>query len=129
MTQQQIEAYIKRELLRMRNVLWLEHWTIRFGFSGEPEGDFMRARVLSRDWEYKQAVIEFYSGNMRSDTKEEITNHVTHELLHVVAGEMKEKGEKHEERVIVHLTDIITGLDEAARKKAPSKARKTAKTS
>jgi len=118
MTQKQIQAYVKREMRRLSRLLWLNHWTLHFGFSEEAESDFVRARVVARDWEYKQANIEFYACNMRNDSKEEITNHVLHELLHVALGEMKEKSEKHEERVVVQLADVILSLDQKTRKKA-----------
>jgi predicted SprT family Zn-dependent metalloprotease len=118
MTQKQIQAYVKREMWRLSRLLWLNHWTVHFGFSEEPESDFVRARVMAREWECKQANIEFYTCNMRNDSKEEITNHVLHELLHVLVGEMKEKSQKHEERVVVHLADVIGSLDQETRKKA-----------
>lgn len=112
MTEKQIEREVRNALAHYKKVLGLQHWVIYFGFSDEPEGDFVRARTLSRPWEYRQASIEFYPVNMRIDTKEEIRGHVLHELLHVVVGEMREKSLKHEERVVCSLTDIIMELEE-----------------
>jgi hypothetical protein len=113
MTRRQIEAHVRRELKRYKGLLLLGNWDIYYGFSDEPEGDFPRARCLSRKWEYQQAALEFYPVNMRSDTKEEISNHVLHELLHVLCGEMVDdaEGTKNEERVIVNLTSIITSME------------------
>lgn len=112
MTPKQIEREVRRALKHYKQLLNLQHWVVYFGFSDEPEGDFVRARTLQRPWQYRQASIEFYPQNMRNDSKEEIWGHVLHELLHVVVGEMKEKDVKHEERVVCTLTDIIMDLEE-----------------
>lgn len=97
---------------KYKQLLRLQNWVIYYGFDDEPGGDFPRARCLERPWEYRQAAIEFYPINMRNDSKEEIHEHVLHELLHVVVGEMKEKDAKHEERVVCSLVDIIRDLEE-----------------
>ena len=118
MTNKQIEREVRRALAKYKDLFRMQNWVFYFGFSDEPEGDFVRARVLSRPWEYRQASIEFYPVNMRADTKEEIHEHVKHELLHVLVGEMREKAIAHEERVVCGLCDIIGDLEAKLEKKA-----------
>lgn len=111
MTRAQIERLVRRYVKSYKRRLGLGRWTLYLGFSDDPCSDFARARCLQRPWEYRQASIEFYPVNMRNDSEEEIRTHVVHELLHVVVGEMREKGDKHEERVVCDLVDIILGLE------------------
>ena len=89
--------------------LGLQDWTIHVSIE-ESRGDTARACVLERHWEYKYAVIEFYTRTMRNDDPADIEKHVVHELLHVVLSELECKKKKHEERVITTLAEAICEL-------------------
>lgn len=108
-----------QELLRSSFEMWIKAlglawWDIKiewytdpaeivrvFGTPGETK---MVACFCTALWEYGEARIEVNVSAFDGKTREEVDRIVVHELMHILVNEMREKGIKHEERVVTNLT-------------------------
>lgn len=63
-------------------------------------------------WEYLQAYIYVNLPQVCNRTEKFIERAIVHELFHVLVNEMRERGIKHEERVVTTLTDAFFWLRE-----------------
>ncbi len=102
-----LEKRITRLTAEWKKKLGLGDWTLHVSFEGS-RGDMARACVLERHWEYRFAVIEFYTDTCKND--DDLETHVVHELLHCVLAEMECKRRKHEERVVTTLAEAFIEL-------------------
>lgn len=97
-------------------ILGLSDWDITLNFASDNDGEWAaRAHTL---WQYKRATITANKPRLADYTPEEIEAAMLHELCHVLVAETREWGPeeahdeatvarlmKHEERVVVSLTD------------------------
>lgn len=109
-----LEKHIVKLTAKWKKRLGLADWTLYTSFE-KTRGDTTRACVLERHWEYRYAVIEFYTDTCKND--EDLERHVVHELLHCVLAELESKRKKHEERVVVTLADAFIHLAERDEKR------------
>lgn len=94
--------------------LWLWGWNVqlRWGDGAIPDGDMAVASCDAR-WEYMRATLTFDVRGMADE--QSIDAVVIHELLHALVNEMRMLAVSadditHEERVVTHLTNVITDL-------------------
>jgi hypothetical protein len=103
----------------------ISDWDIKTHFveeAQESRGDnFTCLMEINSKWEYKQAHIwvylyNFYNNIPKKDMKKKAENTVVYELGHAIVNEMREKGIKHEERVVTHLTNMILWMEKEHKK-------------
>lgn len=85
------------------------------------------AATCTASWEYRQAQITFNMPLLAAKKEEEIEEIIVHEMVHVLVNEMREKGIKHEERVVTELTwafrDLTKQYENLQRKRAAGTGR------
>lgn len=128
MTDKEFNALLKRvhKLVKaIKNDLWLDDWDIQIIPCREQALDDEHAgfHVLMKcdvNWPYKTAYIRAYLPDLAGYADDHLQFVVTHELLHVVVNEMRNYQESdglhHEERVVTHLTQIISALRKEKRR-------------
>lgn len=120
MTFNQAKAIVRKYFKYWRNKLGLNHWDINIDY---PEGKpayaadgWLDFGSCSADWSHQNALIVFYLDALKNETEASIERTVIHELLHIIVNEMREKGIKHEERVVADLTNAFVWVKEGALK-------------
>ena len=97
-------------LVKWKRQLWLGQWTVDTVWEWDGLDDLPASATCSCDWRYMIATITFDLIKCSDLDDDRLENLVVHELFHMVVNEMREEGIDHEERVVSHLTSIITNL-------------------
>jgi predicted metal-dependent peptidase len=105
---------IKKCRGRWLSTLGLLWWEVRINyytdaseiadrFNRLKDGRVVPATVTS-DWRYGTATVSINVPAFRGKKKKEIEFILVHEFVHILVNEMRERGMKHEERVVTNLT-------------------------
>ena len=116
---------------RRRIIYFWEKWLLTLGFRHwSITADFLRDKDVSAEgweclgkcsvgWEYMQAIVTFYVPGLLDKSDKDLEEIVVHEMVHILVNEMrqfapetlsKEKMDeamKHEERVVVMITNAL----------------------
>ena len=114
-TVKQLHSVIHRLVKKWKYALYLGMWKIDFvvrDYIGDSRVDgYQTAASCDTSWQYFTAAIDFSYVQLKDMEEEEIEKIIIHELLHIVVNEMREDGIEHEERVVSHLSMVISYLD------------------
>ena len=100
--------------LRTLGLLW---WEVRINYYTDKseiadrfrhlkDGRVVPATVTS-DWRYGTATVSINVPAFRGMKRKEIEFILVHEFVHILVNEMRERGIKHEERVVTNLTTAL----------------------
>lgn len=113
-TSKQLIDVIGKYIKKWKTNLFLGSWRINFNVRDymKPTDDgFPTIATCDSSWQYFEATLNFNLEIMADMEEEKIEETVIHELLHAVVNEMRDKGAKHEERVVSQLTMIAAWMD------------------
>ena len=114
-TVKQLHSVIHRLVKKWKCNLYLGMWTINFNildYLGNARVDgYQTSARCDTAWQYFTADLDFSYVQLKGMEEEDIEKIIIHELLHIVVNEMTEDGIEHEERVVSHLSMIISYLN------------------
>jgi hypothetical protein len=129
-TAKQLHAICRKYVKKWKSILFLGMWEIvinvenviesndHTGSGGSVSAD------CNTDWRYLTAHIRFSFNEMSCLPEKKLEEIVIHEMMHIVVNEMRDRGYKHEERVVSHLALAFAKFDHPAPTPVPDSFKK-----
>lgn len=109
----QLKNVTHKLLRKWKYLLFLNTWKIDSDIRDYINGKegYQTIATCDADWRYFEATVHFSHMKMKDMEEIEIEKIIIHELLHAVVNEMEYNGMEHEERVVSHLSMIMSWMD------------------